>query len=267
MSREPASTTKRTSCLIAMLMLMLMLASNAIAITPEQRRTLLDQTRELTKELDRGFDIINHPVEELIHGAMPALEGIPHLAAAVQAALLAEIALGRTAPWLLEGVISAVIFTDFASQWYENRLNHLFSQFFPAINPPTSFLPYDPTQPGGVALSFGWVNASTLEVAPSPIAIGSVFYEANVDGTFNPIGTSTNAATNFGLSYAISGFEPIIRATPLDAVGSPIFDLDGSIFRAQTILIATPIPEPRIPALLIAGGSLLVWWRRRQKAA
>src|SRR5262249_47697897 len=76
-------------------------------------------------------------------------------------------------------------------------------------------------------LNYQWVDASTFQPVPNPLTgITSVFYEEDVTGTFTPIGISTDAATNFALSYTISGFEPLVRATPLDAFGSPITLID-----------------------------------------
>jgi hypothetical protein len=163
-----------------------------------------------------------------------------------------------------EGAAAVALLADYSFM-------RVFGSLFSVVNPASPFQFY---QPGGpdVTLSYGWLTAGTLQPAGNPLmGIASVLYEADVTGTFMPIGTSTNTAGNFALSYTISGFEPIIQATPLDALGFPISLINNGSNVAQGLGFFVEVPGPiagaGLPGLLLASAGILAWWRRRQKIA
>ena len=124
---------------------------------------------------------------------------------------------------------------------------------------------YDPAVTTIETLSYYWLDCDTLDPVASPIGISSVLYEVDDDpdlNVFEFLGISTDPMSNFSLSYEVSGFEPIIRATPLDSGGMPIsvIDLDGSEI-AQGYAMSV-VPEPTTVALLGLGGLVLLRRRR-----
>jgi hypothetical protein len=84
------------------------------------------------------------------------------------------------------------------------------------------------TQPGqSVVLSYQLLDINTgLPVAADPFGIASVRYDGHLDlslpPTFSFLGTSSDSANNFAFDWVVSGFEPMIKATPLDAAGREI---------------------------------------------
>lgn len=127
--------------------------------------------------------------------------------------------------------------------------------------PSQVFLP-----PGtNTTLSFQFIDTTAGLPVAGP-AVASVVYDANVDpktpNVFVPIGTSTDAATHFSLSYTVSGEEPDIRATPYDSFGQPVF-IDG--VNGENVAVGSVValvPEPSISLGLISGGAFLLKRRR-----
>lgn len=120
-----------------------------------------------------------------------------------------------------------------------------------------------------VTLHYGWFDSVTLGGATSALgSIAGVRYEVNrfpETNVFVMLGESHDALAGFALNYAIAGnstFEPIFRATPLDASGQPIalFDADGSNL-AVGYGVILDVPEPASMVLVAIGLVALV--RRR----
>jgi len=110
-----------------------------------------------------------------------------------------------------------------------------------------------------------------LPVTTQPI--GSVMYEVNTDpstGVYSLIGTSSNAAGNFAISYTFGTNEPDFLGIPFDATGAPIFVADGvdgvgNVATAHAFNI--PLPEPSSWALMMLGVGAVGWSLRRRTAA
>jgi hypothetical protein len=118
-----------------------------------------------------------------------------------------------------------------------------------------------------VSLTFGFVDTVTGQFTTGGPTIGSVIYSVNTDpmnpNVFTPIGTSTNAASHFALSYVLPTGEPDIRATPFDPFGAPIVvtDIDGigNVAVGDVINIASvPEPSPMVLALVAVSLAVLV---------
>jgi len=117
--------------------------------------------------------------------------------------------------------------------------------------------PVDFVEPGDVGtFAFVWVDSLTGLPTDEGPTIASVMYEANLD-PFQPddwqvLGTSYESDSNFSLDWPTNGFEPMIRATPLDELNKPIVinGLDGyNVARG----FVTVIPEPSALVLLALG--------------
>jgi hypothetical protein len=90
---------------------------------------------------------------------------------------------------------------------------------------PSGALPFvDGTQ---LQLSFQFIDPFTDLIADGS-SIASVLYEVYLGGSDEPtvLGISHDAQTSFSLAYTVMGFEPIIAARPLDALGAFIW-IDG----------------------------------------
>lgn len=91
--------------------------------------------------------------------------------------------------------------------------------------------------------------------------LAAVQYEAafGLDAAWQVIGTSSDSGSFYSLDYSFTGFEPIIRATLLDASGQRIslFDSDGTEYTQAVELAIGVIPEPGSWALMGGGLALL----------
>jgi hypothetical protein len=113
--------------------------------------------------------------------------------------------------------------------------------------------------PGETAtLSFLWIDGSTLLPTDGP-EIGSVIYQVSTDpydiDAFSFLGTSSDASTNFSISYTFGPNEPTIRGLPFDLAGAPIMflDFDGIGNVAEGYAFNIPVPEPGSLAMLATG--------------
>jgi len=117
--------------------------------------------------------------------------------------------------------------------------------------------------------------------------IASVRYDAILDPILAPsyvlLGTSTNSGNHFALPWTVDGFEPLVRATPLNALGQPIVypGVDG--VNAATGFVADPgsefdygyinahaadyVPEPSCALLIATTATTLTRHRRRMLRA
>lgn len=134
-----------------------------------------------------------------------------------------------------------------------------------------SFAPrFDPGE--SVQITFAFIDPGTQLTVAGP-AIGFVLYEVNLDpftpDIYLPLGTATDAATNFSFPFLVSGFEPDIRATPFSLTGIPIFVAgvgDFNVAVGFSAIIPTGIPEPSSALLLITGGLAMIFVRRGMRA-
>jgi hypothetical protein len=115
------------------------------------------------------------------------------------------------------------------------------------------------------SLSFQFIDTLTgLPTAGGP-TVGSVFYEVQTDpdhpDVFTPIGTSTDAASQFAMSFINVDFEPLVLAIPFDPAGGKIFIDDGhgsNLAAGDVVLIPPgPVPEPSSWSVLLLGLPLL----------
>ncbi len=118
--------------------------------------------------------------------------------------------------------------------------------------------------PGNLlSVDFGFIDPTTSFAASGP-TIGSVEYLVSTDPNnptaYTPIGTSTDASSNFSISYLDNtAFEPDIEAIPFDANGNAIVipGVDG--FNAAIgSVTALAAPEPSTTWLILAGAILIL---------
>jgi hypothetical protein len=105
------------------------------------------------------------------------------------------------------------------------------------------------------ALTLGFVDPSTGLPAAGP-TIHSVLYEVNLDPStpdvFVPIGSSSDAASQFRVLLTVDGFEPLIRVTAFDDSNNPIVltTADGRESSSGYLVVIDAVPEP--PSLALA---------------
>lgn len=140
------------------------------------------------------------------------------------------------------------------------QLNHLFPAFsytpdMVGTSIATSFIFIDPitrnpTTPGfDVAAVSYQALLNPADLNPSQLAtMNDGVVESVVRANLTPLGIVTNPANNFGGTFQLRGFEPIILAFPLNAQGSEITG-EGSAAFVSTYLV----PEPATWQLLLAG--------------
>ncbi|MGO9114801.1 MAG: hypothetical protein ACLP9L_36760 [Thermoguttaceae bacterium] len=137
----------------------------------------------------------------------------------------------------------------------------------------------DSATPGD--LCFAFYNLSTQQPMPigSDPIIGSVVYEVCTDYassplTWTPIGTSTDAASNFALPFTCGISDSMIEAVPYDTSGNPIVftdPVDGVSNDAIGGLDSDRVPPVPEPASLIVWAGLgamglIVYARQRCRA-
>jgi len=157
---------------------------------------------------------------------------------------------------------------------YEKYLETASANNIPIIGQPAIYaiagVPQSPGFPDVIAgpgnllsVDFGFIDPTTSLAASGP-TIGSVEYLVSTDPTnpfsYTPIGTSTDASSNFSISYLDStAFEPDIEAIPFDANGNAIVipGVDGynAAIGSVTALAA---PEPSTTWLFLAGATLIL---------
>jgi hypothetical protein len=109
-------------------------------------------------------------------------------------------------------------------------------------------------------LTFQFIDPGTGSPVAGP-EVGFVLYRVNLDpdlpDLFTQVGFATDSAENFSLPFVVTGFEPLILATPFDRSGNPVFipGAGGSNVAVGSV-VDIPIPEPSM--LLLFSLSLLV---------
>jgi hypothetical protein len=115
--------------------------------------------------------------------------------------------------------------------------------------------------PGSLnVMTFEWFNPLTLMPTTGPV-IASVMYAysqtPDIPSSYTFLGLSTNSLTDFALQFTAFSTEEAIVATPLDAMGNPIYipDVDGIGNLASGTAVQLISPEPS--TLLLIGSGLL----------
>lgn len=122
-----------------------------------------------------------------------------------------------------------------------------------------------------VSLTFDFIDPGTGQPNGGP-AITCVEYAVNLDpetpSVFTPVGESSDAADGFAVPFTVTGYEPVIRATPFDASGDPIFidGLDGQNVAVGYAGVIPPgvVPEPSTGWAMAPVMSTLIWLVRRR---
>jgi hypothetical protein len=97
-----------------------------------------------------------------------------------------------------------------------------------------------------------------LPFTVNPVGSTCPSHTCTFDFTFAP--TTTGAFSVNGVAFAADVFNPSMG--DLTASG-PSFDLIGN----TNVAVPGPIAGAGLPGLILAGGGLLGWWRRRKKIA
>lgn len=109
-----------------------------------------------------------------------------------------------------------------------------------------------------VDLTYQWYFASDYALAQTPDQIFGVRYEVNLVpelNNFSLIAESFNRASDFSVSYLVNGYEPIIRATPLNINGNVLSFIDanvGEIGQGYAMNLQV-VPEPASYFLMLTG--------------
>ncbi len=173
--------------------------------------------------------------------------------------------------------LDKLYYEDYLKQQQGNRLTGsqpYIGQVSASGNYPWASLSKEEAQ-NGIELTFGFVDPFTGDItAANNIApVASVLYEVNIDSStpslFLPIGSSSDATSNFAINYIIDpslfklASEPFIQATPLDSSGNPIVFIDpvdgtGNVAMGGITLFANPcsVPEPSSTLSLLALGTI-----------
>jgi len=135
--------------------------------------------------------------------------------------------------------------------------------------PVDGVIPAEFLVPGSTnVLTFDWLNPQTLLETTGPdIAAVSYAYSQTPDDptSFTFLGLSTDASSDFALSFTAFSMEEAIVATPYDAAGNPIYitDVDGSGNLSLGVAVDLVAPEPSTFLLLASG--LLPLLRMKRK--
>jgi hypothetical protein len=124
-------------------------------------------------------------------------------------------------------------------------------------------------------LTFAFYNLNTMQPMPpgSEPAIGSVVYEECTDfttGSWTPIGSSTDAATDFALPVEFGDAVYAIEAVPFDTSGAPIVFTDpfpGGGNDAIGNLDFIPVPDQTSTIALLGISLSLVGFAGRRRMA
>ena len=154
-----------------------------------------------------------------------------------------------------------VLFEAARTEYLEEQKPKKVGQVLKNGSPLATFIPgKDLTE----ALTFYFIDSETDLPTTSPISIGSVFYEVNLDPTtdiWNLIGSSTDSSSNFEVIFnlPLDFVEPIIRGIPYDINGVPIVipanDGPGNVAIGYAFNVATT-PEPASILSLLALGTI-----------
>ena len=137
--------------------------------------------------------------------------------------------------------VAAIIAGEKWESWLENHTEkkekEVMEAAYEAYNQKHKDFPIGEAMIGGSSLSFlpdgvdtlltfRFVVAGTGEPVRVP-GLVSVRYEKQTDPptelpVFEVLGVSSDAASDFAFPFTLGGFEPLIRAVPLDGLGNPL---------------------------------------------